>query len=102
MKYIEYKEDDKEILTFKQTILEEKENLIKVVIYNFLMLAFGYLGESGKINKKISVGIGFIFFYLSFKTIYIYAEKTQNKTSIWTGHVLTWRTRAARILKIGA
>ena len=40
--YIEYKEND-EILIFKQTIFEEKDNLINVVIYNFFMLAFGYL-----------------------------------------------------------
>lgn len=92
MKYIEYKENDKEILTFKQTILEEKDNLIKIVFYNFLMLLFGYLGESGIVkDKKLSVGIGFVFFYLSFKTIYEYAQKTQKGlnlfyflTSVWS------------------
>ena len=57
MKYIEYKENDKEILTFKQTILEEKDNLIKIVIYNFLMLMFGFLGETGRLNKKLAISM---------------------------------------------
>ena len=90
MKYIEYKENDKEILTFKQTILEEKDNLINVVIYNFFMLAFGYLGESGKINKKLSVSIGFVFFYLSFKIIYDYAEKTQKGLDLFYFLTTVW------------
>jgi len=30
MKYVEHKEKDKEILTFKQTLLQEKDNLIKL------------------------------------------------------------------------
>ena len=91
MKYIENKEKDKEILTFKQTLIQEKDNLIKIVIYNFLMLMFGFLGESGRINKKVSVGIGFIFFYLSFATIYEYAKESQQGlnlfyflTSVWS------------------
>jgi bacteriorhodopsin len=91
MKYIEYKENDKEILTFKQVLFQEKDNLIKIVFYNFMMLMFGFLGESGRLDKKLSVGIGFVFFYLSFKTIYGYAEKTQKGlelfyflTSVWS------------------
>ena len=91
MKYVEYKEQDKKILTFKETILEEKDNLIKVVFYNFLMLMFGFLGESGKIDKKLSVGIGFVFFYLSFSIIYQYAKKSEKGknlfyflTSVWS------------------
>ena len=34
------------------------------------MLLFGYLGETGKIAKHISIPIGFVFFFLSFKIIY--------------------------------
>ena len=74
----------------KCLILEEKDNLINVVIYNFFMLAFGYLGESGKINKKLSVSIGFVFFYLSFKIIYSYAEKTQKGLDLFYFLTIVW------------
>ena len=35
-----------------------------------MMLVFGYLGEMNILDKNISVPIGFIFFFLSFYTIY--------------------------------
>ncbi len=71
LKYQEYKEikRDKEI-HFLDFLMENTENIQKIVIYNGLMLLFGYLGESQIINKEISVAIGFVFFYLSFKVIY--------------------------------
>lgn len=74
MKYIEHKIENKRILSFKEILYNEKENLIKIVISNWAMLLFGFLGESGKINKEISVLIGFIFFYYTFNIIYSYAK----------------------------
>ena len=41
---------------------ENKEDVHKIVTYNALMLLFGYLGETGRLNKMISIPIGFIFF----------------------------------------
>ena len=38
-------------------------NLKKMVIFNTLMLSFGYMGEIGIINKKISLIFGTFFFY---------------------------------------
>ena len=90
MKYIEYKENDKGILTFKLTILEEQSNLIKIVIYNFLMLMFGFLGETGRLNKKLAISMGFVFFYLSFATIYEYAKKTQKGLDLFYFLTLVW------------
>ena len=34
------------------------------------MLLFGYLGEKNIINKNLSIVIGFVFFFLTFKLIY--------------------------------
>lgn len=71
MKYAEYQEKhDQTVLTFKGFIKDNKSNITKIFVLNSLMLLFGYLGETGKIDKKISIGIGFIFFFWYFKIIY--------------------------------
>ena len=91
MRYIESKEKNTKIPTFMEIINQEKENLVKLVIYNSLMLLFGFLGESGRIQKELSVGIGFFFFYLSFSIIHEYAKETETGmnlfyflTSVWS------------------
>lgn len=73
----------KEIGTLKQFSTkdfyeENKEDVHKIVTYNALMLLFGYLGETERLNKMISIPIGFVFFFLSFKLIYKrYAVKSK-------------------------
>ena len=65
-------------MNIKEFFYENKENIIKITFYNAMMLLFGILGEMNYLNKQFSVGVGFIFFYLSFKTIYDeYAKKTE-------------------------
>jgi bacteriorhodopsin len=49
---------------------ENKENIYKIFIYNALMLFFGYMGETNVIDKRISIPIGFFFFYKTFSLIY--------------------------------
>ena len=56
--------------TIGDFIKENKINIIKLFGFNWLMLLFGYLGETNKMPLLISVFIGFIFFILSFYTIY--------------------------------
>lgn len=41
-----------------------------IVICNFFMLLFGFLGETRKLYKMISVSIGFIFLFLTFYLMY--------------------------------
>ena len=69
-------------LTFWEFIKENKHNIIKIAICNFLMLLFGYLGETKVINMTTSLTFGFIFFGMSFYTIYneyaIYSENGKN------------------------
>ena len=49
---------------------EEQSNIINIVVSNFFMLLFGYLGEKNKINKKIAIPLGFLFFANTFNIIY--------------------------------
>ena len=78
-KYSELKERNtlKEF-TAREFYEENKENVHKMIFYNAAMLVFGYLGETGKINKVIAIPLGFVFFFLSFKLIYEhYATKSK-------------------------
>ena len=90
MRYIEYKEKGKKIFTFIEIIEQEKETLIEILFYNWGMLYFGFMGESGKIKKELSVSIGFIFFYLSFKKIHGYAKETETGTKLFNFLVVVW------------
>lgn len=70
-KYSEMKEKDElEPFTTKEFYDTNKDNIHKIVVYNALMLLFGYLGETGVLPKYYSITIGFVFFFLSFKIIY--------------------------------
>lgn len=73
MKYQERKEKNElqnKPLTTKNFITENKDNIMKIFGFNFLMLVFGYLGEINTISKYISIPIGFGFFYKTFELIY--------------------------------
>ena len=78
-KYSEMKEKDElEPFTTKQFYDNNRDNVHKIALYNGLMLLFGYLGETGSITKTISIPIGFVFFFMSFKLIYQeYAVKSK-------------------------
>lgn len=54
---------------FWDFIIEHRSSINKILIYNWLMLLFGYLGEISIIDKKLSVLLGFIFFYMLFDEI---------------------------------
>lgn len=70
-KYSELKEQDQlELFTTEEFYYKNKVNVHKIVFYNALMLMFGYLGESGVMDKKIAIPLGFVFFFMSFKIIY--------------------------------
>ena len=75
-KYEKEKNTDKKII-FTEYLKENKTNIIKIAVFNGLMLLFGYLGETEIIPKYIGIPLGFVFFYLSFSLIYNkYAYKT--------------------------
>jgi bacteriorhodopsin len=49
---------------------EEAPTLIKILVANFLMLAFGLLGELGILSQKFSTALGFIPFAYIFTQLY--------------------------------
>ena len=70
-KYSELKENNTlEPFTTEEFYYKNKDNIHKIIIYNALMLMFGYLGETGVLDKKIGIPLGFVFFLLSFNVIY--------------------------------
>ena len=91
--FMEY-ESSKEInetVTTKKIILDNKNELIKIGIYNFAMLAFGYLGETNMLNKQISIPIGFVFFGLSFFEIWNkFAFKTEKTRNLYYFLISIW------------
>jgi len=64
-----YKDQEGNI-TMKEIIKKEYKTMIPILIFNFLMLLFGLLGEIGILNKYISFILGTFFFLLSFYSLY--------------------------------
>lgn len=92
MKYQEYKENNIN-KSFKMIDFfeENKNNIIKIFVYNGLMLLFGFLGEAGIIDKRIGIPIGFVFFYLSFDLIYQeYGKKSKLGNKLFIFLVVVW------------
>lgn len=92
MKYQEHKENNDNVsLELYSFLNDNKDNIKKIVIYNGFMLLFGFLGETKKINKELSVGIGFIFFFLSFNIIYKeYANKSNEGKKLFNFLITVW------------
>jgi hypothetical protein len=71
-------------LTLKQFISENYKNILTIFVLNFLMLLFGYLGETAVIDNYVAVFIGFVFFALMFYIIYEdYAIPSQEFTMFY-------------------
>jgi len=101
-KYLEYLEKDKkeklvsttgshDRLTFWNFIKENKQNIILIFVFNFLMLLFGYLGEIQIISMGISLFFGFIFFGYTFYLIYIhYAINSKQSQKLFYFILFIW------------
>ena len=71
-------------LTIKEFFDNNKNNIILIAIYNFLMLLVGYLQEIGVINIWTSSILGFYFLYLTFEKIYVeYAVKSPSNLPLF-------------------
>jgi hypothetical protein len=71
-------------LEFWEFIKTNKKNIITIFLCNFGMLLFGYLGEIGVIDMASSLIIGFIFFGMTFYTIYKnYAIHSKNAMKLF-------------------
>ena len=78
--YFRYEEhiqnNKKSSLDFFEVLRQEQDTIKIIFLTNFMMLLFGYLGETGKLDRKTSIPLGFVFFVITFKLIYRYAEKS--------------------------
>jgi len=91
MKYLDYKQNNLEKVTLEKFLVSDIENIKYIFLFNFLMLLFGYLGETNVINNDKAVIIGFIFFYLSFDKIYKeYAYKTELGKKLFIFLLIIW------------
>lgn len=61
---------------------DNKKNIINIVIYNALMLLFGFLGETNILPKYIAIPTGFYFFIKTFYIIYEDYAYVKNTTPI--------------------
>ena len=87
--YFKYLEKEK-VFTFFEFIENNKDNIIKIFGYNWAMLLFGYLGETNKLDMSISVPIGFVFFALSFYTIYTNYTTTPEAMQLFNFLFFVW------------
>lgn len=77
LKYEECIENNNKSFTLGEFINDNKHNIITITVSNFFMLFFGYLGETEVIDMNTSLVLGFIFFGITFYTIYYeYAIKS--------------------------
>lgn len=90
MEYDTARQENKKVTT-DSVINNNKRELIKIGLYNFGMLLFGYLGETNVLNKYASVGIGFIFFGLGFYEIWNkFGYKTDKTRGLYTFLIIVW------------
>ena len=101
MEYLRFKETRKSF-TFTEFLKDHQTNILKIFAYNWGMLLFGYLGEVGYIETKMSVLIGFVFFGLSFHLIYSeYAKHTDLGKKLFMFLIGIWSLYGvAALLKI--
>ena len=89
--FFEYLNNKSKTIRLFDFIKEHKNDVLKIVFYNFMMLLFGLLGELKIIDNNTAVTIGFIFFYLTFKLIYDkYAHKTHEGMKLYKFLLIVW------------
>ena len=92
MKYLDLRENTKDSeMNFYDFIRDNGVNISKMTISNFIMLAFGYLGEIDYMNIINSVIFGSIFFLYTFYVMWDqYAKKSQEGTTLYYFLFTVW------------
>ena len=91
--FMEYKRRDEikeEQLDFKEFYSKNKSAISKIVFFNFMMLLFGFLGETEILDKYLSVSIGFIFFGLTFREVHKFTKNIDINKKIFTIVIILW------------
>jgi bacteriorhodopsin len=91
-KYEDYRERGVDTSTVWQDFLRDNSLAIAVVLVcNGLMLASGYLGETGMIDKKVALILGFVAFAIAFYVIYAeFASKSEVGTRVFSVIAFVW------------
>lgn len=80
-------------VSLKQFIKDHRNSLILIVVANFMMLLFGYLGEKHIIDKVSAFIIGSAFLAISFYIIYRdFARYLKEQTYLFTLLCVIWGT----------
>tara|TARA_A100001388_G_C28738728_1_gene485666 strand:- start:748 stop:1431 length:684 start_codon:yes stop_codon:yes gene_type:complete len=91
MKYKEHITFNKEIITTKKFLSDNKRQIFSIFSFNLLMLIFGYFGEINILSKYIAIPLGFVFFFKSFEIIYKdYAIKTLQGKNLFLFLLIVW------------
>ena len=96
LKYQEFQEKkqankEPEVLDLIQVLKDDKVSIIKMLIGNWLMLLFGYLGEINVLEPKLGVAICFIFFVYTFKILYSnYGSKSETGLKLYYFMFVFW------------
>jgi bacteriorhodopsin len=80
--FFKYLKDKSRNIRIVDSIIEEKDNIIKVVIANAIMLILGFLSEISFIPKYAGITLGFLPFAYVFKIIYSNYAKFNNLSLI--------------------
>jgi len=73
------------------SIYNEKYTLLTIILLNWSMLFFGYMGELGKLSVNLSTFLGFIPFTMMFYIIYEnYAKYTSSGINTFIYFVSVW------------
>ena len=87
--YFKYLEN-KKVFTLTEFVKENKNNILKIFTFNWLMLLFGYLGEIKYLNMYTSVFIGFIFFSILFYEVYKNYVTTTGAYNLFILLIIVW------------
>jgi len=91
MEYLRKKEASEDTLYFWDFIKNHEKNILLIVVLNFFMLLCGLLAETGKIDKKYGILLGFVFFIASFGVIYEnYAKHTEGGIKLFSFLFIVW------------
>lgn len=89
--YSNYKEkNDTTNLDFFNLIIENSGNITKILLLNWLMLVFGYLGEKRIIPTLTGVVLGFIPFVIYYFIIYINYVKSKVGLFLFSYFFIFW------------
>ena len=91
--FMEYKRRDEikeEQLEFKEFLSTHKSAISKIIFFNFMMLLFGFLGETEILDKHVSIPIGFIFFGLTFREVHKFTKNIDINKKIFTIVIILW------------